>query len=308
MTTALVVRVGRELAQLAPAMAQAFARSLAPAFEGAGAVLFYGSALRTGDRDGVLDFYVLNGASPHGLSGVASRTLWPDVSYREIDHDGVVLRAKIASMTLAQFQRAARGEGLDTTIWARFVQPTALVWTDGPATTTAVVGAVADAAKTAARFAAALGPSTGSASAFWQALFQATYAAEFRVEAPGRARTILDDEGARYEAVLRDAWTADGIAFDAGPDGALTPHLSEDARRASLRAWRLRRRLGRPLNIARLAKAAFTFEGAARYAAWKIERHTGLAVPVTPWRERHPLLAAPGVAWQLWKARQPRRD
>jgi hypothetical protein len=74
-----------------------------------------------------------------------------------------------------------------------------------------------------------------------------------------------------------------------------------------LRAWRLRRAMGRPLNIARLAKASFTFDGAARYAAWKIERHTGLAVPVTPWRERHPILAAPGVLWLLWTARRPPR-
>ena len=44
--------------------------------------------------------------------------------------------------------------------------------------------------------------------------------------------------------------------------------------------------------------------GAARYAAWKIERHTGLAVPLTPWRERHVILASPGVFWRLWKARR----
>ena len=65
------------------------------------------------------------------------------------------------------------------------------------------------------------------------------------------------------------------------------------------------RLMGRPLNVARLLKAAFTFEGAARYAAWKIERHTGVPVAVTPWRERHPILAAPGVLWRV--ARERRR-
>jgi hypothetical protein len=53
-------------------------------------------------------------------------------------------------------------------------------------------------------------------------------------------------------------------------------------------AWRPRKLLGKPLNAARLIKASFTFQGAARYAAWKIERHTGVPVEVTPWRERHP--------------------
>jgi len=64
--------------------------------------------------------------------------------------------------------------------------------------------------------------------------------------------------------------------------------------------------MGRPLNYARLVKAAFTFDGAARYAAWKIERHTGMPVALTPWRERHPVLAAPGVLWRLWRQRQAR--
>ena len=38
-------------------------------------------------------------------------------------------------------------------------------------------------------------------------------------------------------------------------------------------------------------KAAFTFEGGADYAAFKIERHTGRKIEVTPWQRRHPLLA-----------------
>ena len=45
---------------------------------GAQAVLFYGSNLRTGSREGVLDFYVLTG-------GPGEKGLWPRVSYREWD-------------------------------------------------------------------------------------------------------------------------------------------------------------------------------------------------------------------------------
>jgi hypothetical protein len=51
----------------------------------------------------------------------------------------------------------------------------------------------------------------------------------------------------------------------------------------------------------RLLKAAWTFEGATRYALWKIERHSGVHIPLTPWRERHPVLAAPGVLFRLWR-------
>ena len=70
---------------------------------GALAVLFYGSNLRTGSLDGVLDFYVL-------LPGPQREKIWPLVSYREWPRGGLTLRAKIATMALDTFERAARGE------------------------------------------------------------------------------------------------------------------------------------------------------------------------------------------------------
>jgi hypothetical protein len=304
MTAELDDAVRRELTRTAPVMATALAASLATAFDDPAAVLFYGSSLRTGEREGVHDFYVLTHSSPRGLRGLANKALWPDVSYREVADEYGTLRAKIATMTLAQFQEAVRGGGVDTTIWTRFVQPAALVWNDGPASVAAVSEAVAEAAKTASRFAAALGPERGAPADYWNSLFRETYAAEFRVENQGREKTILAADAARYDALLPLAWTAAGIAFGSD-DGVLTPALSAAQRKRLLGAWRSRKAMGRPLNIARLMKAAFTFEGAARYAAWKIERHTGVPVDVTPWRERHPILAAPGVLWRV--ARERRR-
>lgn len=290
---------------VAPAFALAFGRALPALYPGAAAVLFYGSSLRSGEREGVLDFYVLTQAPPGGLRGLASRLLWPDVGYREWDDGHGVLRAKVAAMTVAQFRRAATGDGLDTTIWTRFVQPSIAVWSDGPETSAAVEAALDDAAATASRFAAALGPHAGPAGAYWTALFRQTYATEFRIEPGGREQSILAADPAYYEAALRRGWRAAGIDFD-DRQGVLTPRLSDGDRMRLLRAWRLRRRFGRPLGLARIAKAAFTFDGAARYAAWKIERHTGVTVPLTPWRERHPLLAAPAAAWRLWRARAAR--
>ncbi len=290
--------VAAELNAPAPNAARAFAAVLTQRFEVTAAVLFYGSILRTGDLDGVMDFYVLTHAAPRGLRGLASRLLWPDVGYYEIEHEGVTLRAKVASMTLRQFERAVTGEGADTTVWTRFVQPSALLWSDSAATAQAVEAAVAQAVRTAARFAAALGPAQGAPAAYWTALFQQTYAAEFRVEKGGREQSILAFDPARWDALLDAAWREDGV----GEAGALT--LTDDRRAQIISAWRRRRALGKPLNVARLIKAAFTFQGAARYAAWKIERHTGVEVPLTPWRERHPILAAPGVLWRLRKLRR----
>lgn len=266
------------------------------------AVLFYGSVLRTGDLDGLLDFYVLTDrTAPRGLRGLASRLLWPDISFEEIRIGERRLRAKVATMPLATFRRAAAGEFIDTTIWTRFVQPSALLWSKGRAAQ-AVIGAVASAAVTAARFAAMLGPAAGAPRSYWKTLFRETYETELRVEKPGREEQILDFDPRRYDALLRLAWEAGEVDYhDRGSE--LRPVISQRTCRELAQAWLIRQHWGRALNMARLVKAAFLLEGAARYAAWKIQRHTGVAIKLTPWREHHPLLAAPGMLWQIWRAR-----
>ena len=263
---------------------------------GALAVLFYGSNLRTGSLDGVLDFYVL-------LPGGVETGLWPRVSYHERDHDGVTLRAKVATMTLATFSQAACGDLLDTTIWARFVQPSALAWKRDPQQAEGVALAVGSAAITASRYAVALGPADGSAEDYWRALFRATYRAEFRVEKPGRENDILGVNQAHFAGLLPVALAAAGVACPRDGD-ILHPQLAPGERSALRRGWARRARLGKPYNLVRLLRASTTFDGAARYAAWKIERHTGVPVVLTPWRERHPVLAAPGVLWRVWRARR----
>jgi len=293
--TSLSQRIGERLdAHIDPAIGE-FAASLAED-AGASAVLFYGSNLRTGSLDGVLDFYVL-------LPGKERSRIWPRVSYHEREHDGTTLRAKVATMALDTFSLAARGELSDTTIWARFVQPSALVWQRDESVRDDVTSAIAAAAMTAARLAAALGPQSGSADDYWRALFQATYKAEFRVEKPGRENDILSVNADHFAGLLPLALKAAGIAFGENA-GRITPSLSSGERTRILHWWKRRRRLGKPLNFTRLVKASTTFEGAARYAAWKIERHTGMPVEVTPFREKHPILSAPGVLWALRKHRK----
>jgi len=295
---ALEQRISAMLAREVPPAVAAQARMLGEQ-AGALAVLFYGSNLRTGSLDGVLDFYVL-------LSGAPEGGLWPRVSYREWPAEGTVLRAKIATMTLAKFAQAAAGDALDTTIWARFVQPSALVWRRDESSLAAVAHAIADAVRTAARLAVALGPAKGHADDYWRGLFRATYRAELRVEAAGREDAILAANREHFGGLLRAALGSAGIAY--GEDGAtIAPRIDQAERQRILAWWKPRQRLGKPLNAARLVRAAGTFEGAARYAAWKVERHTGIAVEVTPWRERHPLLGAPGMLWSLWRQRKTAR-
>ncbi len=195
-----------------------------------------------------------------------------------------MLRAKVATMTLAQFHAATRGQGIDTTIWARFVQPAGLVWSASPTIADQVVEARGRRRPHRSALRRRPGSRRGAPEAYWSALFKETYAAEFRVEKGGRERSILGFDVARYHRLLVGL-LAGGRALDFEADGdVVRPTLTQANRKRIQSAWRLRRRMGRPLNYARLIKAAFTFDGAARYAAWKIERHTGMPVALTPGR------------------------
>ncbi len=299
---ALITFVTGELDVRVEPEVEAVASQLARDLHGV-AILYYGSTLRTGDFDGVLDFYVLT-SQPVGkaIRRLGIRWLWPDVSYHEVVVDGRTIRAKVATMPISTFEMAARGHMLDTTIWTRFVQPAALVWQADPTMKHRVVRAVADSIMTAARFAAVLGPSRGEPRDFWLALFRETYRAELRVEPPGREAVILTHDPDRYTRLLPIAWEAAGVEFEEA-DGLLAPGFAFDLGRATAQAWLYRADTGKLLNVARLIKAAFTFDGAARYGAWKVHRHTGVAIELTPWRERHPILASFSVIWRVLRAR-----
>lgn len=291
-----------QLTQQLPAEVSAMARLLAEKLRG-DAVLFYGSSLRTGDLEGVLDFYVLRDRPDR--RNLIYRTLWPDVSYHEIRTHGRVVRAKVATMTMATFHAAATGALIDTTIWTRFAQPSALAYASSAMIRSRVIDSIASAAIAAGLFAALHGPVTGRYDEYWRALFRATYQTELRVEAPGRADQILGFDPQRYAILLPLAWQAGGIRWRKH-GSMLSPDLPMDMAQTLAGAWFARERYGKWLNVARLTKAAFTFAGASRYALWKIARHTGVQIALTPWRERHPILSAPGVVWQLWWTAKPR--
>ncbi len=289
--------------QPSPAVVEFAARLAARAPGKVVAVLFYGSALRTGAVDGVLDYYVLlddvRAWPAPWLAKLANRLLPPNVSYVEERVGDSTLRAKVAVMSLAQFERGMPARSLDTTLWARFSQPCACAFArphDGEA---AVARPLRQAAVTAAQWAAWLGPARGHALDYWRALYAQTYGAELRVESALRGPQLIDGESARYARLLPAAWQSLGIAFDADADGMLQPRVDERVRRQATRRWARRRRFGKLLNLMRLVKAAFTFEGAMDYVVWKVERHSGVRIEPGPWQRRHPLLAAPWLYWRM---------
>ncbi len=256
------------------------------------AVLFYGSCLRDETPEGVLDFYLLvdDYRSFHGgrISAWANAILPPTVHFVEVD--GVA--AKVAVISVCAFARRMRPASFDTTLWARFCQPSALLYARDAAMRDRVVASVVAAQRTAAGWGRALHGQAAPPSALWEALFQHTYRAELRVERGGdRAKTIYGKAAAHFDALL-------------GPALALAPEVAQwQDTRAAKAAWRRRVWVGKPLNLIRIIKGAFTFDGAADYIAWKIERHSGRKLNLTDFQRRHPLLAAPKILWRLVRDR-----
>lgn len=300
--------IAGELALPLPAAITDVAAMLAARSHGAAtAVLFYGSNLRSGALDGVLDYYVLvdslRGWYGPGrwLPAAANRLLPPSILYLEPRWQDQTLRAKVAVLRADQFRRAMRRNGLDTTMWARYSQPAALAWHRDAASRDDAIDAVTDAVISAAGWAGRLGPAVGVANDYWQSLFKRTYGAELRVEKASRTDSLMAYGGERYDRLLPLAWAADSLTFSAETGGRLRPAVSALARQLAAAGWSLRHALGKPLNFVRLMKSAYTFDGGVDYLIWKIERHSGVRMALTPWQRRHPILASPYVLWQLKK-------
>lgn len=268
--------VRRTLARPVPDGIALLAERLA-ARHGVAAILFYGNMLRDPAARGLADIYVLtdhdrvwSGAGPAALG---NRLLPPNVYH--LAPEGDAPGAKVAVIRLAAFRHRMRRESRDTTLWARFAQPAALVHARDRAAREAVVEAIATGWRTAAWWADRLadGPDR------WAGLFARTYRAELRVEGGGRPASITAAAPVLYAEV-------DRLLPPAAPSAA--------ERAAARRAWSRRQRLGHALNAARLVKAATTFRGGTAYMLDKIERHAGREA-LRPWERRHPWLAAPVV-------------
>lgn len=72
------------------------------------------------------------------------------------------------------------------------------------------------------------------------------------------------------------------------------------ARRFSSFSWWLRRVQGKLLSMARLIKAAFTFNEPLQYVLWKVERHTGVYIEPSERQLKHPLIFAWPLLWRLY--------
>ena len=191
------------------------------------------------------------------------------------------LAAKYAVLSEADFHRLNGPETRNVSVWARFAQPSRLVWCADDAARHAAVAAVARAAPT---LLGAAGRVAGEAALdWWRRAFSLTYSAELRAERKGRSGSVVDADATRYARFSSPA----AAAIETG---------------AASGGWARRRIEGKALSVARLAKASATYAGGADYIVWKINRHAGTEFALKPWQRRHPLLAAISLLPRLLKS------
>jgi hypothetical protein len=256
------------------------------------AVLFYGSALRDGGVSGrLVDLYVVVDAyaalPASALSRLLVRLFPPNVYYLETTGESGPVRAKFAVVALPHLERLVGRAESNPYFWARIAQPTAIAWARDANVRDRLVAAMAQSCDTLLAATRPLLPPGTPSAELWRRAFVETYRTELRAERADRALALYAANAARYDRIA---------ALLAG-----RPAETASAQTAR-RRWRRRRIGGKALSVLRLVKAAFTFQGGADYLAWKIERHSGVTVPLSDWQRRHPLLAAPGLFWRLYRA------
>jgi hypothetical protein len=247
------------------------------------AVLFYGSCLREKQLDGLmLDFYLIvsdyAAAFDRRWLAVANRLIPPNVFPFANDK----LAAKYAVLSEADFARLCGPDADTVSVWARFAQPSRLVWVADRAAREAAVGAVAKAAPTLLALARPM--TNGNLLDVWRRGFELTYASELRAESGARPGAVVDANLERYAQFA-----------NAVPTVSMTREEAE-------RRWTAHRRRGKIMSVLRLAKATATFSGGIDYLAWKINRHAGTAIAIKPWQRRFPILGGVSLLPRLLRS------
>ena len=273
--------VATELAESVDLKVSAMAAAIAAQYGGSSrALLFYGSCLREQQLDGLmLDFYLIvsdyRSAYPKRWMAIANRLIPPNVF--PFHHDGMA--AKYAVLSEADFDRLNGPETRNVSVWARFAQPSRLVWAKNDEARAQAVDADARAAPTLLGAAGKVDGENGLD--WWRRAFALTYSSELRAERKGRSLSVVDSDPERYRMFGEAA--APLVGSNAGQ-------------------WGRRRIEGKLLSVLRLAKASATYAGGADYIAWKINRHAGTDFELKPWQKRHPLLAAISLLPRLLKS------
>jgi len=277
------------------------------------AILLYGSCLRSHEiGDGVVDFYVVvdeysNAYQEHYLR-YFNEWLPPNVFYLEIFTRKKTFRSKYAVISMTEFEKGNQ-YWFHSYLWARFAQPVRLLYVRDEIIRQRIYNSLAHAVVAFLRpTIKALGSCVVTAEEIWIKGLTFTYTAELRPERESRARELTELNLNEYRHLTECALPLLVGILEKLPQehqvqgiGWYRCLADDSERRRSLRCWQLRRWQGRVLSVLRLTRATFTFRDCIDYAAWKIKRHTGVSIEVTPRLRRHPVLFGCKVFWKLFR-------
>src|SRR4051794_19226006 len=181
MEPSLTDLVAAELAEPVDPRVSAIAAAIAARYAGAArAVLFYGSCLRERQLDGLmLDFYLIVSTyrDAYGRSWLAPANALIPPNVFPFVHDG--LTAKYAVLSEDHFVRECGAAARTASVFARFAQPSRLVWAANEAAAARAVFAVSQASETLLHFTSlqADEDEPNDALALWRKAFTLTYRA-----------------------------------------------------------------------------------------------------------------------------------
>ncbi len=293
----LINIVGKALARAAPSALDAVCDDVAARFGPAVlAVLYYGSCLRSGNPlEGVVDVHVVVSRYRDAYRlwplALANRVLPPNVFYAEVGDPGRPLRYKCNVVSLDHLEHLTSKRAFHSFFWARFAQPTAVLWVRDEAVRDRIAVVAAQAIVTFLDRAWPVAWPDVDGTRLWRTGLALTIAAELRAESAQRVDELLSADPDWFERVTPAALA--GIA-------PATPVAAWRKRSAAF-LWRVRQLWGKLLSLLRLVKALFTFEGGLDYVAWKLARHSGRRIEVPARVRRWPWLFLPGFAWRLYR-------
>ncbi len=273
------------------------------------AVVFYGSCLRTmEDRDGIVDLYVLVDRYRSAYDGLLkpflNKVLPPNVFYMEVAHEGRRVRSKYAVISMKDFCRGVSSAWFHSYLWGRFCQPSTIAFSSNESVKTEVNHALAQAVLTFMTRSLPQVPKRFSAKDLWQRGLLLSYRSELRTERPAKIKALYETASDHYERLTRCALPL--LPYEV----SMTSSESRDRYEASVSAvtrlwsrvtWAVRAIQGKILSALRLLKGLLTFEGGPEYIQWKIERHSGVRVSVSPKLKGYPILSSLVLVWRLYR-------
>ncbi|MFT5699932.1 MAG: hypothetical protein ACI8ZB_002802 [Desulforhopalus sp.] len=273
------------------------------------AILFYGSCLHKGeDLEGLFDLYVLvnnyESVNRNSIQATLNKLLPPNVFYLEVPFGEQTVRAKYALLSLEDLQKGTSHRWFHSYLWARFCQPTTMVYVRNEKVAEQVNKAFAQAIITFITRVLPRIPQEFTSRELWSKGLELTYRSEFRPEKASQQVRLFDARPEYFENITCKAFDGSPYQVNTIKDQGATHYsaiIPNSVRFTSRVTWMLRIVQGKILSVLRLVKGSLTFDGGVDYILWKIKRHSGVSLEASPFLKRHPVLAMCVLSWRLYR-------